>query len=593
MQSNSRQDVRILHVDDEPEFSDITKTFLEREDDRFVVETATSAEEGLQRINDRPPDCVVSDYNMAGMDGLAFLRAVRTDHSDLPFILFTGEGSEAVASDAISAGVTGYLQKQIGTERYELLANRIQNVVTAQRDAREAARQKDLMRRAEILGATGGWELEVESETLRLTDGIKEIYGVETGRSLSLPEVMGFYEPDSQEKVRSVIDDAIENGYAEADALYLQTVDGERRVVEGNAELVDADTESTVLRGVIRDITERRQREQELQNLTDQYKALTENFPDGAVYLIDGDMQYIRARGEELSRLGLPPEDIEGKTPHDLFPESIAEETCHYYRKALNGTASTFEQEFGGNRYRIQTVPIGGDDEQSDRVMAVSKNVTERVSDKRELQRQNDRLEEFADIVSHDLRNPLAVAAGNLELAEETFDSERLTQASDAVQRSQTLVDDLLALARGGDQVHETEPVVLAEVAENSWQTTETKQATLEGSPQNVILADRSRLRQLFENLYRNAVEHGGEGVTVHIGGLSGGFYVADTGPGIQEPMRGAVFEPGYSTNDDGTGFGLRIVEQVAEAHEWEITVTESDYGGARFEFTGVEHVDR
>ncbi|MFB6255215.1 MAG: response regulator, partial [Haloplanus sp.] len=253
-----------MHVDDESDFADLTRTFLERESERFVVETATNADEGLQRIDDRPPDCVVSDYNMPGMGGLEFLRAVRNEHPDLPFILFTGKGSEAVASDAISAGVTDYLQKRSGTEQYELLANRIRNVVAARLDAEEASRQQDLMERAEVLGSIGGWELRVESADLRLTDGIKRIYGVDPDRDLSLEEVIDLYESDSRRRIREVIDEAVEDGYAEADDLRLRTTGGERRVVEGNAELVKSDEDGTLLRGVIREVTDRKEREREL-----------------------------------------------------------------------------------------------------------------------------------------------------------------------------------------------------------------------------------------------------------------------------------------------------------------------------------------
>jgi DNA-binding NtrC family response regulator len=163
MQLSTQREIRILHVDDEPSITDLTATFLEREDDQFSVETATSADEGLELVTDRPPDCIVSDYNMPGTDGLEFLQAVREEDPDLPFILFTGKGSEEVASEAIATGVTDYIQKGSGTEQYELLANRTQNVVTARRDAEEVTRQQDLMERAEVLGSTGGWELRVES----------------------------------------------------------------------------------------------------------------------------------------------------------------------------------------------------------------------------------------------------------------------------------------------------------------------------------------------------------------------------------------------------------------------------------------------
>ncbi len=128
----SQRRIRILRVDDDPEFADLTATVLEREE-RFSVTTATSAAEALGMVGNRPPDCVVSDYDMPDRDGIAFLRSVRDDWLHLPFILFTGKGSETVASEAISAGVTDYLQKRSGVEQYELLANRITNAVSRRR----------------------------------------------------------------------------------------------------------------------------------------------------------------------------------------------------------------------------------------------------------------------------------------------------------------------------------------------------------------------------------------------------------------------------------------------------------------------------
>jgi signal transduction histidine kinase len=184
------------------------------------------------------------------------------------------------------------------------------------------------------------------------------------------------------------------------------------------------------------------------------------------------------------------------------------------------------------------------------------------------------------------------VAEGYLELAQETCESEHITKASDAIERSQALIKDLLTLAREGDRVDETDPVTLADVADGCWDTVETAAATLTVDTPQTIEADRSRLKQLFENLYRNAVEHGGDDVTVAVGAMDGGFYVADTGTGIPESERENVFEAGYSTNEDGTGFGLRIIEQITNVHGWDINVAESDQGGARFEFTGVERVE-
>lgn len=101
--SEAQDAIQVLHVDDEPEFSDLATTFLEREDDRFETETATSASEGLDRLSEDGYDCIISDHDMPGKNGIEFLEAVREDHPDLPFILYTGKGSEEVASEAISS----------------------------------------------------------------------------------------------------------------------------------------------------------------------------------------------------------------------------------------------------------------------------------------------------------------------------------------------------------------------------------------------------------------------------------------------------------------------------------------------------------
>ena len=224
-----------------------------------------------------------------------------------------------------------------------------------------------------------------------------------------------------------------------------------------------------------------------------------------------------------------------------------------------------------------------------------------------ELERQNDRLAEFASVVSHDLRNPLNVAQGRVELAREECDSEHLDAAAGAHERMSTLIGDLLALAREGERVSETEPVRLSTVFESCWETVETADATLAVEEDLWHRADESRLRQFVENLVRNAVEHGGDDVSITVGALESGegdggdggagaegpdevgFFVEDDGPGIPVGERDEVFRAGYSTSKGGTGFGLRIVEQVATAHGWAIRVTEGRDGGARFEVTGIE----
>jgi signal transduction histidine kinase len=183
----------------------------------------------------------------------------------------------------------------------------------------------------------------------------------------------------------------------------------------------------------------------------------------------------------------------------------------------------------------------------------------------------------------------LAVAQGHLELAREGGDDDHLEKVAWAHDRMQTLIENLLGLAWDGEDVAAFKPVDLARLAEDCWTTVETADATLVAEVDRAIQADESRLKQLFENLYRNGVEHGGDDVTVTIGELEDGFYVEDDGPGIPEANHQAVFERGYSTSESGMGLGLSIVKQVVEAHDWEIRVTEGSTDGARFEITSVE----
>jgi PAS domain S-box-containing protein len=242
-----------------------------------------------------------------------------------------------------------------------------------------------------------------------------------------------------------------------------------------------------------------------------------------------------------------------------------------------------------------------------------------------ELERQNERLDEFASVVSHDLRNPLSVARGYLDLARETCDApeaddhfDRVSRAHDRMAR---LISDLLSLARQGQTVGDTEPVSVADLAEQSWGVIDTASAALDVADPPVVEADPKRLSSLLENLFRNsvehgstssqtrsddsvehgstssraepddAVEHGGETVSVRVGALGdgtaggpSGFFVEDDGPGVPPEDRDKVFDRGYTTGDDGTGFGLGIVRGIADAHGWDVTLVESDEGGARFE---------
>jgi|GEM_PF-5726471 len=194
-------------------------------------------------------------------------------------------------------------------------------------------------------------------------------------------------------------------------------------------------------------------------------------------------------------------------------------------------------------------------------------------------------LEIMSEVLSHDVENLLMVTNGRLELATKTGEPEHVEEAATVLGHVEDLVSDLVDLARTGQQVTALEPLDLETVATQAWYEDGQSDATLEIESTGTVVADESSLRQLLDNLFRNAVDHGGDDVTITVGSLDEyGFYVEDDGSGISASEREQIFEAGYSTSEQ-SGIGLCIVQRLAESHGWAIDVRESTTGGARFEF--------
>ncbi|MFB6278709.1 MAG: PAS domain S-box protein [Salinibacter sp.] len=216
--------------------------------------------------------------------------------------------------------------------------------------------------------------------------------------------------------------------------------------------------------------------------------------------------------------------------------------------------------------------------------------ITERKRRERQLERQNEQLDQFAGLVSHDLQNPLHVAKGRLDLARHEVDSSHLAAVDKALDRMNAIIEDLLTLTWGEQTLSSEDLSVqrLSDMAEAGWDQVDTAGAVLQLEGEVRLQAEGRRLQRLLENLFRNAVEHGGNGTTVRVGPLDSGFYVADDGPGIPADKRENVLEAGHSSNEEGTGLGLSIVASIAERHGWSMLLTEGQDGGVRVEFTGV-----
>lgn len=814
--------VHVLHVDDESGFAQLVATWLGRESDGAItVTTVTDATSGLSTLSEKPIDCIVSDYEMPGMDGLEFLSAIRARYSDLPFLLFTGKGSEEVARDAFRAGATDYMQKETGTDQYAVLANRIRNAVDQHRartasdrygtaiDALETAvyvldddarfvdcddtfceitgyeRQTLLGRHLSGLDADGTFAKQfaalcdtdgigtVQFETDILSaqrgprqchcrlaihtfdgdvpsrivgtledvterhdrraavdyhDRLKDIV-LDTSTTLmsaaldeietkvhwtleSVGEHVGaarctVYRPDGDGMVRNAewrqsgtsacdsdasvpreesvpvshssssasmpADDFTRSSSGSSSSssapsspstssegrpslsaemsewclsqfqrfenVHVASLDdlppeSERTrerlgangveslvavplvsdwTLRGYAEFVVHDPEKRwsdheirllrILGDMLAHTFERREHERTMAR----YKTIIETVPDG-VFLVDGDGLLVEvneafadAMGFDASELrGRPFADFaaSGRVDADMVAEYVTNVASPLADVDANVDEDVFEMSVAASEgderiYEAHTTALsfGG----SRGVAGVTRDVTEEIGQRRELRRQNEQLDEFASVVSHDLRNPLNVAVGFLDVTRETESLEHLDRVDNALGRMNDLVENVLSLARQGRAVGETRPVPLDETARRAWEAVETGSSSLVVADGiGTVAADETRLQAAFENLFRNAVEHGSDGpsadgeVDVEVGPLPDdeGFFVVDDGPGIPPDLRERVFDYGHSSEASGTGFGLAIVRNIVEAHGWNISVTDAAGGGARFEIT-------
>lgn len=199
-----------------------------------------------------------------------------------------------------------------------------------------------------------------------------------------------------------------------------------------------------------------------------------------------------------------------------------------------------------------------------------------------------DILAEVADILSHDLKSPLNIVCGSVEMARETGDDKHFEQAISSLERIEQLIDETAFLARTGALVEQTELVDIEEAVRIAWNNVETGSSTLSIESSKPIVASRRSLFHLLEKLIENAVEYAGPGAQVVVGLTDDGFYVEDDGPGVPPAHRDQVFERGFSLERGQSGLGLSIGKRIAEAHGWEIRVEPASIGGARFEITGV-----
>ena len=441
---------------------------------------------------------------------------------------------------------------------------------------------------------TGVWEWNMETNEVAWSEALERLVGIEPGTFEGTFEAYAEHlHSKSTATIEEGIDQALESNGQFDEEFRMVRSDGEVIWVHGRGEVFTDDDGSARMLGITSDITEMKEREQVLQE-EQHFIDIALNTLADIFYVLSLDGEFLRWNDELPRVTRYSDAEIKEMNPAEFFEGADIKRVQAFFEEIIENGEAVVEAELvtkdgtaipyssRGRRIRDPDGELVG-------IAGISRDISARKKHEQRLQQQKERLEEFARIVSHDLRNPLAVAAGRLELVREEYESDDIDAIARALERMNVLIEDLLTLAREGESVQDVEQVALDTLARECWQTVEQENAILDIQSDRVLTADRSRLRQVIENLLRNAIEHGGEDVSIRLGGLDDGFYLEDDGPGIPESGRAAVFEAGLSTRHDGTGYGLSIVKEIVEAHGWDIQVTEGSDGGARFEITGVE----
>ncbi len=599
MTTNS-ESVKVLHVDDEPSFADMVATFLERYDSRLTVTTVGSPAEGIRLIDD-DIDCVVSDYDMPDVNGLKFLESVKQIDENMPFILFTGKGSEEIASEAISAGVTDYLQKG-GTEKYTVLANRVINAVEQYRAKRSAERtERQLREEKRVTDQTLDtlddifYVIDQDGTLDRWNDTLLEVSGYDAEEVAEM-DAVEFFPEDERDRVANAISTTLETGSVDIEA-ELRTKAGRCLPYEfTGSRLIEPDGTIRGLVGVGRDVSRRNQRERRIQRQERRFEAVF-NDPNILVGLLSPSGTVLDINQTAMEYVGTELEDITGtkfwNTPWWDTNDQVQRDVQGWLDRAANGEYVEYETihtNADGDEFTVSGTfrPVPDATGETGMIIVSGRDITDFEESKRGIKQRNERMNEFAGILSHDLQTPLSTAEGRLELALSTGELEHAKEALKAVKRVNSMREEVVEVLKSGEIVTSAENINLAEVAETVWQMIDGGvDGTLTIADRPVVEGDRSAIRRFFENAFNNAVEHGGSGTTVRLGAIPNGFYIEDDGPGIDPEIRADVFTAGFSTKggSNGTGLGMTSLEQIVSAHGWEIGISDGEHlEGARFE---------
>lgn len=309
-------------------------------------------------------------------------------------------------------------------------------------------------------------------------------------------------------------------------------------------------------------------------------------------YVLDkkGKIKQLNKSGRTFIQKKINKENI--NTIYDLFYSS---ERSHIDKllyetrdnKSIRMNLETIDTDENRLEFEIKSSPLKDNNGNITGLVGIARDVTEQNEYKRNLKHKNKKLDKFAKIISHDIRNPLSIAKGNLDIhVSENGESEFISKTYKSLDRIENILENILEITTKKESELETRFQPVQNVCQKAWENIESDKAELKITTNKMFYMNDKLVHHLFENLFKNAIKHGGEDVIIKVGVMNDGFYVEDNGQGIPEDKRDKIFDPSYTTS--GTGLGLTIVEHVCDIHGWNINVAESSTGGARFEITNI-----
>ena len=346
--------IRVLHVDDDAEFLAVAKQCLE-EAGNFEVDTATSAEEALEKLKMLEFDAVVADYQMPGMNGLELLRELRRRGNEAPFFLFTSRGKEEIAVEALNSGVERYVDKQgSASVTYDELKRSICGAVKnriAEKLLRESEERLKLITEnmQDVLILTDG-----NFKCTYVSSSIRWVLGFEPCELIGKP-IYEFVHPDDLPTVMNAIENAVDSRYEGKMEVRCRRSDGNYAVVEGRGKiLTDRSGHFTSAIVTVSDVTERKKTQQALMTSEEKYRSLFVNMLNGFAYCQmiwdekgqPADFVYLEVNDAFEKLTGLKKADVLGKKVTDAIPgikEAHPELFESYGRVALTGKKEWFE----------------------------------------------------------------------------------------------------------------------------------------------------------------------------------------------------------------------------------------------------------